>query len=169
MWAIRLLVFVIIALFVWFIYPSIVGAVFVPTPMEQVHRMLEMTQVGSDDVLYDIGSGDGRIIMAAAEKYGARAIGIEIDPIRVAYSRWRISRKGLEEKVNVEMGNFYRAELGKATVVTVYQGTDINKKLEKKFLSELEPGTRVVSYAFEFNNLNQVSVDNDLEVYLYTV
>ncbi len=154
---------------IWLVYPLYTGAVFLPTPMKNVTRMLAMAQLSPDDILYDMGSGDGRIIITAAERYGARAVGIELDPIRAAYARWRISRKGLNDKVRVERRNFYTADLEEATVVTVYQGAEVNRKLEEKFLKELNPGSRVVTYTFRFNKLKPVSMDHNFQVYLYTV
>ena len=165
----QFIILLFLGVIVWLIYPTFIGAVYVPTPMKNVRRMLELAKVGPDDVLYDMGSGDGRIIITAAEEYGARAIGIEADPIRVAYTNWRISRKGLKEKVSVVRKNFYKTDLSDATVISVYQGIEINKKLGEKFLKELEPGSRVVSYFFKFEDWTPVSVDDDFEVYLYTV
>jgi tRNA A58 N-methylase Trm61 len=165
----QILIVMIFIVIIWLIYPLYTGAVFLPTPMKNVTRMLAMANLSPDDILYDMGSGDGRIIITAAERYGSRAVGIELDPIRAAYARWRISRKRLNDKVRVERRNFYSADIGEATVVTVYQGAEINRKLEEKFLKELKPGSRVVTYTFRFNKLKPVTMDHNLQVYLYTV
>jgi precorrin-6B methylase 2 len=169
LWVIQLVILILIAVFIWLIYPSFIGAIYVPTPMKNVHRMLEIAEVGPDDVLYDMGSGDGRIIITAADQYGAKAIGIEADPLRAAYTRWRIARMNLQDKVDVVRENFYKTNLKDATVITVYQGTDINRKLGEKFKRELSPGSRVVSYFFRFEDWTPVSVDDDLYVYLYEI
>jgi precorrin-6B methylase 2 len=168
-WLIQLVIVLVIATLTWLIYPSFIGAVYVPTPMKNVHRMLEIAKVGPNDILYDMGSGDGRIIITAAIDYGARAIGIEADPIRVAYTRWKIARKNLQDRVKVIRKNFYNVKLTDATIITVYQGTEINKKLAKKFEGELAPGSRVVSYFFRFEEWTPISVDEKNEVYLYKV
>ncbi len=165
----QILIVMIFIVIIWLIYPLYTGAVFLPTPMKNVTRMLAMAQLSPDDILYDMGSGDGRIIITAAERYGSRAVGIELDPIRAAYARWRISRKKLSDKVRVERKNFYTADIGEATVVTVYQGAEINRKLEEKFLKELKPGSRVVTYTFRFKKLKPVTMDHNLQVYLYMV
>lgn len=162
-----LLFAVIIAFLVWLIWPTIIGAPWVPTPMKVVRRMLELADVQEQDVVIDLGSGDGRIIMTAAKEYNARAIGIEADPIRLFWSRSNILRKGLSERATVLSGNFFHKDLGKATVVTIYQTQEINQKLKPKLEKELKPGTRVVSHAFTFNGWEPRTVDLESQVYLY--
>ncbi len=158
-------IFVLVVL--WLNWPAVIGAIFVPTPMHVVGKMLEMAGVSENDTLIDLGSGDGRIIIEAAKKHGATTIGIEADPLRVIWSRLRVRSNGLQEKVNIIWGNFFNTDISKATVVTIYQGQDINKKLIKKLEKELQPGTLIVSYYFTFDGWIPHKKNTESDVYLY--
>lgn len=129
---------------------------FVPTPEAVVDKMLELAKVGPNDVVYDLGSGDGRIVIAAAKK-GARAVGIDIDPERIREARANARKAGVEKRVEFRQGDLFQADLGGATVVTLYLLTSVNRKLKPKLLSELKPGTRVVSHAFDMGDWKPVS------------
>jgi hypothetical protein len=146
-----------------------IGAPWVPTPMTQVRKMLEMAEVGPHDVVYDLGCGDGRVIVTAARRYGARAVGIEIDPLRYLWCQMLITILGLRDRVRVVYGNFYRQDLSDADVVTCYLLQRTNENLQGKFERELRPGTRVVSNDFTFPRLNLLRRDNEAELYLYTL
>jgi hypothetical protein len=163
------IVFVFLAFMIWIAWSGIIGAPWLPTPRKKVRMMLEMAEVSSDDVLYDIGSGDGRIIIMAAEEFGARSIGIELDPLRIRWSQRAIRRRGLTERVTVLKENFFTSSIEDATVVTVYQGVGVNERLEEKFLRELRPGTRVASYRFVFKGLTKVKADEENSTYLYVI
>ena len=152
---------------IYLVYPSFLGAVYVPTPMKRVRRMLEIANVGPEDVVYDMGSGDGRIIITAAKEYGAKAVGLEADPLRVLYTKWKILRNNLGDRVQIFRVNFFNVSMEDATVVTVYQGPEINLRLMNKFRQELEPGTKVVSFFFKFEGFDPVEVDEKNEIYLY--
>ncbi len=121
---------------------------YVPTPPEVVGKMLEMAKVGPNDVLYDLGSGDGRIVITAAEKYGARAVGVELDEGRFKESSERIVQLGLEKHAKIIRGNFFETDLRPATVLTLYLLTSVNQRLRPRLEKELQPGTRVVSHDF---------------------
>lgn len=151
----------------WLIWPTLIGAVFLPTPMRVVRKMLEIAEVGENDTVIDLGSGDGRIILEAAKIHGANSIGIEADPIRVLWARARIASNNLTGQVAVHWRNFFNTDLSDATVVTVYQGQDINNKLRSKFEEELKPGTRIVSHSFTFDGWKPVKKDPNESVYLY--
>lgn len=169
---VMLSLYVIFTLFViifWMVWPMIIGAIFVPTPNYIVEKMFEIADVNEDDILIDMGSGDGRIILDAATQRGARSIGIEADPLRVIWSRLRILSKGYGDRVKVIWGNFFSTSVSKATVVTVYQGQSINKKLRAKFQRELSPGARVVSYLFTFDGWEPVKRDTEENIYLYVM
>jgi cyclopropane fatty-acyl-phospholipid synthase-like methyltransferase len=146
-----------------------IGAVYLPTPMKKVRKMLEIAKVNSNDTVIDLGSGDGRIILEAAKKYGAKSVGVEADPIRVLWSRLRIRYSNLEDRVEVYWKNFFNVDLSNATVITIYQGQDINNKLIPKFEKELAPGSRIVSHAFTFDGWKPDQKDPDSEVYLYII
>lgn len=122
------------------------GAPWAPTPMSLVHNMLTLAEVGPDDTLYNLGCGDGRVIITAARHYGAWAVGIEIDPLRYLWCQILIAVLRLRSRVKIVFGDFFRQDLGEADVVTCYLLQGTNNKLEKKFKRELRPGTRVVSH-----------------------
>lgn len=125
-------------------------APFVPTPDKIVEQMLGAAHVTKQDVVYDLGSGDGRILFTAAEKFGAKAVGIEINPSLVETSRQRIAELKLEDRVQIVQNNLLEADLSEATVVTVYLLSSTNEQLKPKFEAELKPGSRVVSHDFRF-------------------
>ena len=122
---------------------------FVPTTEPVVERMLKMAKVGKNDVVYDLGSGDGRIVIAAVQRYGAaRGVGIDLDPERVAEARENAQKAGVTDRVRFVQGDLFQADLREATVVTMYLLQDVNLKLRPKLLKELRPGTRVVSHNY---------------------
>ncbi len=125
---------------------------FVPTPHEVVAKMLEVTDVAEDDLLYDLGSGDGRIVITAARKRGARGIGIDIDPERIRESRANARDSGVTELVEFRQADLFETDLSKATVVTLYLLPSLNLKLRPKLYRELRPGTRVVSNSFDMGD-----------------
>ncbi len=169
-WVLILAIEICIVIFVsWIAWSGVVGAPWVPTPNKRVRSMLEIAKVSSSDILYDLGSGDGRIIVMAGREFGATSIGIEIDPLRLLWSRLKIRRHGLKEKVRVIRGNFFNINLANATVVSLYQGYIINKKIRDKLAKELKPGTRVVSYRFILDGWTPVKTDEDNSIYLYVV
>jgi 16S rRNA A1518/A1519 N6-dimethyltransferase RsmA/KsgA/DIM1 with predicted DNA glycosylase/AP lyase activity len=149
-----------------FVWTSFFGAPWVPTSMKMVHKMLAMAEVGPDDLVYDLGCGDGRMIVTAARRYGSRAVGIEIDPLRYLWCQILISVFGLRDRVKIVYGNFFKQDLSEADVVTCYLIQSTNIKLEKKLKQELRPGTRVVSNRFSFPGLYKVRQDGEAKLYL---
>jgi SAM-dependent methyltransferase len=144
-----------------------VGAPWVPTPMSKVHKMLRLAGVGPGDLVYDLGCGDGRMIITAAQHYGAQAVGIEIDPLRYLWCQMRITALGLRGRVRVTYGSFYKQDLSDANVVTCYLLQSTNERLESKFRRELCPSTRVVSNTFPFPSLHLLRQDGETRLYLY--
>jgi SAM-dependent methyltransferase len=120
---------------------------FVPTPLEVVRAMLTLADVGPGDVVYDLGSGDGRIVIEAARR-GARGVGIDLDPALVAQASVNASKAGVLDRVRFIEGDFFTADLSQASVVTMYLLSSINQRLRPKLLRELEPGARIVSHRF---------------------
>jgi hypothetical protein len=151
------------------IWPTLIGAVWIPIPRETARKMLELAKVTPDDTVIDLGSGDGRIIVMAAEEFRATAVGIEADPFRVLWSRNVIRRRSLKNQVKVVWGNFYSQSIAAATVVTVFQGQAINKSLQPKLSTELKSGTRVVSYSFPFEDWEPVETQKNPNLYLYVI
>ena len=123
-------------------------APFITTPDEIVVRMLEMAGTRADDTVLDLGSGDGRIVITAASRFGARGLGIELDGALVEKSRANARAAGVEERVRFEQGDVLVADIARASVVTVYLLPALMGKLQSRFISELAPGTRVVSHSF---------------------
>lgn len=121
---------------------------YAPTRQAVADAMLTLAHVGPGDVVYDLGSGDGRIVILAAQKYGARGVGIEIDPALVARSRTIAEEGGVADRVRFIEGDLFAANLADATVVTLYLSASINAQLEPKLRRELKPGTRIVSEQF---------------------
>jgi SAM-dependent methyltransferase len=125
---------------------------FVPSPAEAVSAMLKLAGVKQDDVVYDLGSGDGRIVIAAARQYGARGVGIDIDPARIAEAERNARAAGVEKRVRFVRQDLFDADIRDATVVTLYLLPRINQRLRPKLLAELKPGTRIVSYGFDMGD-----------------
>jgi SAM-dependent methyltransferase len=126
--------------------------IFVPTPNEVVDKMLELAKVTAKDIVYDLGCGDGRIVITAAQKYGVRAVGIDIDPQRIKEAMANAKAAKVTDKVKFIEGDLFEADIGEATVVTLYLLTRLNEKLKPKLLKDLKPGTRVVSHAFDMGD-----------------
>jgi SAM-dependent methyltransferase len=145
------------------------GAPWAPTHRTRVRRMLDLARVRPGEVVYDLGSGDGRILLAAARRYGARAVGVEIDPLRYALTRAAVAIVGLSGLVAVRFGDLFRADLSEADVVTCYLWQDTNDALESKLASELRPGARVVSHRYTFPGLRLVDADPRELVYVYEI
>jgi precorrin-6B methylase 2 len=124
-------------------------APFDPTPQEIVERMLALAGVTSRDVVYDLGAGDGRVVITAAKNYGAKAIGFEVDAGLVKLARENVQRHGVEHLVEIRQQNVMSVDLAPATVVTLYLSYDGNLALRPKLLRELKAGARVVSYTFD--------------------
>jgi SAM-dependent methyltransferase len=120
----------------------------VRTPPSVVNEMLRLANVSPDDIVYDLGSGDGRIVIAAAKDRGARGVGYEIDPTLVKQAVDRARSLGLSDRVTFTQADLFTADLRPATVVTLYLGNELNRRLRPKLMSELRPGSRVVSHNF---------------------
>lgn len=126
--------------------------IYVPTPQDVVEDMLRLADVRQGDVLYDLGSGDGRIAVTAAKKYGVRAVGIDIDPERIADAKRNARRSGVSKLVSFRQQDLFEADFREATVVTLYLLPDLNLRLRPRLWAELTPGTRVVSHQFDMGD-----------------
>lgn len=167
MWPLVLILLILLLFALSVFWTNVVGAPWVPTSMATVHKMLTMAEVGPDDLVYDLGCGDGRTIVTAVRRYGARAVGVEIDPFRYLWCRMVVAILGLGDRVQVIYGDFFKHDISAASVVTCYLLQGTNNRLEAKFKSELAPGTRVVSNTFTFPGLHKVREDGDVRLYLY--
>jgi SAM-dependent methyltransferase len=132
---------------------------YVPTPMEVVDRMLDLAQTGRSDRVYDLGSGDGRIVIRAAQRFGARGVGVDLDPQRVEEAKANAKKAGVESLVRFEVGDVFTFDFSRATVVTMYLLPAVNLKLRPRLLSELAPGTRIVSHEFDMGDWQPVRTE----------
>lgn len=151
------------------IWPTAIGSAWEPTSMKIVRTMLEMAEVGPADIVYDLGSGDGRIVVEAARRHQASAVGIEADPLRVLWSRLVIALLDLPNRARIVWGNFFHQRISEATVVTLFLTQRTNQRLKLKLQQELRPGTRVVSHVWTFDGWIPSKVDTRAEVYVYVV
>jgi ribosomal protein L11 methylase PrmA len=143
---------------------------FVPSPQVVVDKMVELAGVKKGDVVYDLGSGDGRIVIAAAKK-GARAVGFEIDPELVGESRANIKKAGVEDSAEIRNQDILTVDLSPASVVTMYLLPDVNLKLKPNLLSQLKPGSRVVSHSFDMGDWKAEKIERveGRTIYLWTI
>jgi SAM-dependent methyltransferase len=125
---------------------------YVPTPQQVVDKMLDMAKVNKDDVVYDLGSGDGRIVTTAAQQFGARGVGIDINPVRIAEAKENAKRAGVTDKVDLRVGDIFETNFSEASIVTLYLLPNINRKLRPQLWQQLKVGTRVVSHAFDMGD-----------------
>jgi SAM-dependent methyltransferase len=132
---------------------------YVPTPDEVVARMLRMAKVGKDDVVYDLGCGDGRIVITAAQRFGARGVGYDINPQRINESNANARAAGVTDRVRFVQGDLFTADFKDATVVTLYLLPDVNLRLRPKLFSELKPGARVVSHNYDMGDWEPQEVE----------
>src|SRR4026209_368857 len=128
------------------------AVIYVPTPADVVNAMLRLANVTSNDVVYDLGSGDGRIVIAAAKMYGARGVGIDIDPERTREATANAQKNGVADKVTFRTEDLFLADISPATVVTLYLSGPVNTRLAPKLMKELKPGTRLGRHAFDLGN-----------------
>jgi predicted RNA methylase len=150
-------------------------APFVPSPQEVVDRMLQLANVRKGDMVYDLGCGDGRIIITAAQKFGAQATGIELDDDLYKHTAERVHKMGLDDRVKVVHGNALETDLSPATVVTLYLLTASNTRLKPNLEKYLKPGSRVVSHDFQVIGWKPVKVEKlnrdqrEHTIYLYEI
>jgi ribosomal protein L11 methylase PrmA len=145
--------------------------IFVPTPQEVVEDMLRLVDVKKGDVLYDLGSGDGRIPITAARKYGVRAVGIDIDPYRIREAGENARKAGVARLVEFRNEDLFKSDFRQATVVTLYLLPELNQRLRPRLLAELRPGTRIVSHAFDMGDWRPEKKleSNGRTIYFWTI
>lgn len=145
--------------------------IFVPTPQDVVDAMLKLAKVSANDVVYDLGSGDGRIPITAAKTYKARGVGIDIDPQRIREANENLKTAGVGDRVRFLNQDLFTTNISEATVVTLYLLPSLNLKVLPKLNAELKPGTRIVSHAFDMGDIKAQQTENinGRTIYLWTV
>ena len=156
-----------LALLVSVLWATQRGAPWTPTPMRKVHKMLAMADIEPDDTIYDLGCGDGRMVIIAARHYGARAVGIEIHPLRYLWCQMMITMLNLRDRVQIVKGDFFKLNLSDADVITCFLLPTTNRKLQGKLKQELHAGARVVSSDFTFPGLHLIQGDSGAKICLY--
>jgi SAM-dependent methyltransferase len=144
---------------------------YVPSPNPVVDGMLKLAGVKSTDTVYDLGCGDGRIVIAAARSYGAKGVGVDINPERIEEARANAKTAKVDEKVRFEENDLFKANIANATVVTLYLLPDVNARLKPKLLKELKPGTRIVSHSFDMGDWkpDKEELVEGRQIFLWTV
>jgi SAM-dependent methyltransferase len=132
--------------------PLVKDVPYVPTPPEVVQRMIQLGGVKSGDVLYDLGCGDGRIVIEAVKTPGVRGVCVDIDPERIADAKRNAAAAGVTDRIRFVEGDLFKVPFNDATVMTLYLMPDVNMRLRPRLLSELKPGTRIVSHAFDMGD-----------------
>ena len=146
--------------------------VYVPTPQEVVDKMLALAKVTKDDIIYDLGSGDGRIPITAAQKFGTKGVGIDINPERIQEANANAQKAGVTERVKFLNQDLFSSNFSEATVVTLYLLPELNVKLRPQLFKQLKPGTRVVSHDFDMGDWKPdqvVQTQDGSNVYLWTI
>ena len=148
-----------------------IKAPYVTTPDKVVRAMLRLAGVENSDTVYDLGCGDGRIVILAAKQYGARGVGIDLDPRRIEEARAKAAKSGVGHLIKFEVNDIFDADIHGATVVTLYLLPDINLRLRPKLLKDLKPGARVVSHAFRMGawKPDKQQIVDGSDIYLWTI
>ena len=168
-WLLGLGLFFLLVSALWLVVPALYGVPWVPTREKRIRRALELVELRPGETLYDLGAGDGRVLLMAAKEFGAQAIGVEIGPVQWALGWLRIFFNGIRPKARIRCGNFYRADVAEADIVFVYLTSSQTTRLAKKLETELRPGARVVSVAADFPDWQPDIVDRELLIFAYRI
>ena len=166
-WLIGLgLVFLLVSA-LWLVIPALYGVPWVPTREARLRRALQLAKLQPGETLYDLGAGDGRVLLTAVKEFAARAVGIEIGPVQWALGWLRILLTGSRKMARIRCANFYKADLHDANVIFVYLTSSQTSRLAKKLEQELRPGARVVSIAADFPEWHPEIVDREALIFVY--
>jgi precorrin-6B methylase 2 len=158
---------IILLALLWILVPTFYGLPPVPTRPERIRKALQLVRLQPDEVLYDLGAGDGRVLLLAAQEFGANAVGLEVGPVQCALIWLRIAANGLRNRIQVKWANFYTADLQEADVLFVYATSKEVKKLAPYLEKQLKPGTRVVSISADFPEWEPASFDERDLIFVY--
>ncbi len=151
------LLLIVIAILAWLLFKFLrKDAVFIPLPMGTVRKMLKLAKVRKSDVLYDLGSGDGRIVVTAAKEYGIKSVGVEKSRFLCWLSNIKVKRNGVQNKVKIIHGDLFKQKISDATIITVYLRQKLNDRLEPE-LKKLNKGTRIISADHTFKNIKEAN------------
>jgi SAM-dependent methyltransferase len=159
--------FLIMVFLMSLVWTNAKGAPWVPTSRQVIRRMLEMADLRPGELLFDLGCGDGRVLITAARGFGARAVGVEVDLSRYLWSVFAVTFRGLWSRVKVIRGDLFSVNLAEADVIFTFLLQDTNERLKEKLRRELRPGTRIISNIFTFSGFPLVAADEELHLYLY--
>jgi len=162
-----LLLFVVYIL--WAIIPSLSGLPWIPTRSKRIHRALELAQLSPGEILYDLGSGDGRVLILAAREFGAHAVGVEISPIHCLVAWVNVYLHGVSSQVSIKWASFYKVELRNANVIFIYMTSRQASRLRSRLESQLHPGARVLTIACEIGGWQPAAFDQKEIIYLYLI
>jgi SAM-dependent methyltransferase len=151
----------------WIFIPLLTGLPWVPTHRRRIHKALELSELQPGETLYDLGAGDGRVLVLAAREYGIRAIGIELSPAHCILARLRALLSGVYRQVSIRWGNFYTCELGEANVVFAYLTPSHAKRLKPQLENQLHPGARVVTISADIEGWEPTAFDSVDLIFLY--
>jgi len=151
----------------WLIVPALYGVPWVPTREKRIRRALQLAKLQPDEIFFDLGAGDGRVLLMAAREFGAQAIGIEIGPVQCLVGWLRILFSRSRYRMQIRCANFYKSDVSDADVVFVYATSSQTSKLLPLLERQLRPGARVVSIAADFSNWVPKIVDRELLIFLY--
>ena len=151
----------------WLVVPALYGVPWVPTREARIRRALQLAKLQPGEIFYDLGAGDGRVLLMAAKEFGAQAVGIEIGPVQWALGSVRIWLSGSRHRARVRCGNFYHADVADADVVFVYLTSSQTSRLAEKLERELRPGARVASIAADFPGWQPELVDREMLIFVY--
>ncbi len=151
----------------WLIVPALYGVPWVPTREKRIRKALQLAKLEAGETLYDLGAGDGRVLLMAAKEFGAQAVGVEIGPVQCALGWLRILLSGSRHRARIRCGNFYRVDVADADVVFVYLTSVQTARLQEKLAKELRAGTRVVSVAADFPDWQPEFVDREMLIFVY--
>lgn len=168
MWIIPFLIALLLILIISLVWTHPRGGPWIPSSRAAVRQMLDLAEVKPDELVYDLGCGDGRIIVTAARKYHARAVGIELDPLRWLWCQILITVLGLRDRVWIQFGDLFKHDLSEADVVICYLLPETTKILQGKLLEELQPGTRVVSNTFIFPGIKEAGKSGKTRLYRFS-
>ncbi|MGC8856949.1 MAG: SAM-dependent methyltransferase [Anaerolineae bacterium] len=153
----------------WLLVPAWYGTPFVPTRPERIRAALRLAQLKPGETLYDLGAGDGRVLLLAVKEFGAQAVGIEVGPLQWARGRGNLWFNGIRRGVRLERGDFWQADLSAADVVFVYLTAAQMPRLQKKLAAELRPGARVVTVAADLPGWQPMALDERYLLFLYVM